>query len=310
MKIRKSIYSLLVITVVYVAILLYMDSQNSILSGLAILSEVYPVLVLFILISFLIRFIRWHWLLIRVDFHVPFRRGLLAYFSGFAFTATPGKVGELVRIRYFLPLGVPHSLVISAFLFERIFDLITVLTIASLAAAQFGMFLYVTFFVVLLILLVILFSVKPLWVSSLMLFLRKYRFRRLSRFVRVLRDGIVGIKVWNNPLDIVISFVLGILSWGLTSVAFVILLEYLSIVIPFVTAIAIYPLSILAGAASMMPGGVGATEVSIVALLMFLDVPAENALIAAIGIRISSLWFAIVCGIITIFILECRKKYL
>ncbi len=46
----------------------------------------------------------------------------------------------------------------------------------------------------------------------------------------------------------------------------------------------------------MIPGGVGSTEVSIVALLAMFDVPLDAAALAAIAICISTLWFAVVCG--------------
>lgn len=84
------------------------------------------------LISYLIRFARWHWLLSRAGFKTTVMRGLLSNMAGFAFTATHEKVGELVRIRYLTPLGVPSEVILSAFIFERTVDLVVVLVLASL----------------------------------------------------------------------------------------------------------------------------------------------------------------------------------
>jgi len=68
--------------------------------------------------------------------------------------------------------------------------------------------------------------------------------------------------------------------------------------------VSIYPLSMLAGAASMLPGGVGSTEVTIVGLLSMHDVPIGLATLAAVGIRLSSLWFAVVCGFMSLLGME------
>ena len=122
--------------------------------------------------------------------------------------------------------------------------------------------------------------------------------------VKALRDGIQGIGTWLNPLDVFVSFTLGLAAWLLTSYAFVWLLFNLGLGIPMLSAIAIYPIAMLIGAASMLPGGVGSTEAAIVVLLATLDTPITIATVAAIGIRVSSLWFSIICGLLALLILE------
>jgi uncharacterized membrane protein YbhN (UPF0104 family) len=58
----------------------------------------------------------------------------------------------------------------------------------------------------------------------------------------------------------------------------------------------------------MMPGGVGSTEVTLVALLAHFEVPLATALLAAVGIRLMSLWFAIGCGFIAMGVLELLRN--
>lgn len=306
MKIKNASISLGMVTLLYLSVLIWADSSKNIVELLPEITVVFPALLLLSVASFLLRYMRWHWLLCRAGYCVAVWPGLFAYLSGFAFTATPGKVGELVRIRYLQPQGVPHYLVISAFVFERMFDLIAVLIIASLASAYFGIFSYVAVFVVLVVAAVIVLARNPRWIGRIVVHLRFRRSSRLSRFARLLRNGITEIKVWSNPLDISVALVIGLLAWGLISMAFVLLLEYLDVAVPITTAIAIYPLSMLAGAVSMLPGGVGSTEAAIVAMLSLLGVPIGVALIAAIGIRLTTLWFAIFLGFISMIILEYK----
>ena len=84
------------------------------------------------------------------------------------------------------------------------------------------------------------------------------------------------------------------------------LLGRLGVSIATLPAFGMYPLAMLAGAASMLPGGIGSTEAAIVALLLFVDVPIATATLAAVGIRLASLWFAIACGFVAAGVLEAR----
>jgi len=304
MKVKSSAISLVSITLLYLAALIWVDSTKNIFEKLPTLLTVFPLLAGLSLSSYLLRFFRWHWLLHRAGHSIPFRPGLLTYISGFAFTATPGKIGELIRLRYLKPLGVPHEQVVSAFVFERTFDLIIVLLIASMAAARFEIFPIVAAFVALVITVVVLLASNPQWIRLIATYLRLYHLRRLSMISKMLGEGLVGTKTWKNPLDISISLVLGLFAWGLISVAFILLLKHLHVAIPLSAAIAIYPISMLAGAASILPGGIGSTEAAIVAMLSLFNIPIDMAMLVAIGIRIVTLWFAIFCGLASMLLIE------
>jgi uncharacterized protein (TIRG00374 family) len=91
-----------------------------------------------------------------------------------------------------------------------------------------------------------------------------------------------------------------------TSLSFVYLLHEISISISFLQSISIYPISMLAGAASMIPGGLGSTEGVIVAILYSYGVAISIATMAAVGIRLTTLWFSMLCGFIALTILELR----
>ena len=69
-------------------------------------------------------------------------------------------------------------------------------------------------------------------------------------------------------------------------------------------ALAIYPLAMLAGALSCVPGGVGTTEAAIVLKLTSLGAPLDKVLTAAIGIRLPHSWLAAAVGKLTMAALE------
>lgn len=304
MNMRRAIVGLIVITLVYLAALVWVDARNQVFNELPALLSALPMLLGFSLLSYVIRYLRWHWLLWRAGSRTTVPAGFLAYLSGFAFTATPGKVGELLRIRYLSRQGVPPWKVLAAFVYERAVDLIAVLLLATLAVKRADIFVFVLGFVAILLLALVFFALKPALLSRLAAWLRRYRLKRLSRITCVFRDGLAGSRNWMTPLDMLISLLLGLAAWGITAFSFAWLLGVLGGAIPLLSALAIYPLAMLAGAASMVPGGVGSTEVTIVALLSLFEVPLGIATLAAVGIRFASIWFAVFCGFIAMCVLE------
>jgi uncharacterized protein (TIRG00374 family) len=124
----------------------------------------------------------------------------------------------------------------------------------------------------------------------------------------LLRAALEEIRVWMQPRDVFVAAGLGLVAWGASSVAFVYLLDHLGISLPIVRAVGIYPLSMMAGAASMLPGGLGSTEATIVALLSAEGVELSLALLAAVGIRLATLWFAIICGLVSMAASETLTK--
>jgi uncharacterized protein (TIRG00374 family) len=296
------------LTAGYLLALIWADSRHQVFSQLPTLAFAMPMLLVASSMTYLIRYLRWHWLLRRSGHATPLLRGFAAYLSGFAFTATPGKVGELVRIRYLAPLKVPPARVVAAFIFERAFDLIAVLMLSSLAIASTRTFIISAVFVMAFLSGLALASAKLEWFAATARSLDERGFRRTAMIVTAIKDGLSDCRIWMTPADIAVSLVFGLIAWSIASLAFLFLLERLDITIAFTEALSIYPMSMLAGAASMLPGGVGSTEATIVGLLSLHDVPLGLATLAAVGIRLSSLWFAVVCGFVSVLGLELLKS--
>jgi uncharacterized protein (TIRG00374 family) len=84
------------------------------------------------------------------------------------------------------------------------------------------------------------------------------------------------------------------------------LTQGLGISIDATTVFAMYPLAMLVGAASMLPGGVGTTELTIVLLLGFYGVSTGVATLAAVAIRLATIWFAMLVGFMAVATLEWR----
>jgi len=307
MRIRGALVGFFLLTAAYVAALVWVDARRRVFDGLNSLAGVLPLLLAVSLGSYLARYLRWWWLLRRAGHAVPIVAGFFAYLAGFAFTATPGKVGELIRVRYFHDHGVPAWRVVAVFVFERAMDLLVVLGLAMLAIRDPRVLAASTAFVLLCLTLVVVLGWRPGWLSCGADLLRRGAWPTPARWIEVLRDGLAGGRLWVRPLDLGVSLALGLLAWGTVALGFRHLIGALGVnSVPTAEALSIYPLSMLAGAASMLPGGIGSTEATITALLSLSHVDLSVGVLAAVGIRLSTLWFAILCGLVSVVGLEYR----
>lgn len=308
MKIRRAIGGWSLVAALYFVALLWADSKIGVLRRLPELAPMLPMLVSATLTSIALRFARWQWLLRRAGYRVPLGQSLFAYVAGFAFTATPGKVGELLRVRYLVTAGVPASRVVGAFVYERLFDLAAVLLIALPAAAEFQVFGVAAIFVALVFGAVGLMAAKPRAGQRVVVAFRRAGMLRIARVIRAIVAGLANIRLWATLPDVLLSLVVGLGAWLVTSWSFVYLLSALGIELAGFKALALFPVAMLAGAASMLPGGLGSTEATLVVLLTLGGAALVPATLAAVGIRLATLWLATVIGIAAFGWQEARRE--
>jgi uncharacterized protein (TIRG00374 family) len=307
MRIRGALLWLLALSVIYLGGLAWADSERDLFSTLGVIGASFAPMAGLTLCSWLLRFGRWQWLLRRIGFRPPPVLSLAAYLSGFAFTATPGKVGELARIRYYEPLGVKAPDVVSAFVYERVADLMCVLLLASLSLAGGGMLPLAAGFVLGVFAVVALFATRPSLLTRAGAAFRRRGLGRVSTLLETLGQGLDGCRRWLTPADVLVSVGTGLVAWFLLSMSFGVLTQSLGIALSPAQLIATYPLAMLVGAASMMPGGVGSTEAVIVLVLVSTGVTLALATTVAIGVRLTTLWFAIAVGFFAVAMLEVRQ---
>lgn len=85
----------------------------------------------------IIRFVRWHFLLRRLDVTIPTRQSLLIYLASLAAIATPAYAGEIVRSVFVRrQFGVPMSRTLPVLAVERGFDSLALATIGAATAGN------------------------------------------------------------------------------------------------------------------------------------------------------------------------------
>ncbi len=287
---------LLAFIAAYIGFMLWSDRNYQLGERLAQAGWVLAGLLPLIVASFLLRYARWRLFLNHTGRHTGVVAGLVAYLAGFALTASPGKAGELVRARYFSRLGTPAELTVAAFVSERACDLVVVLGLSLLIASQVPTFGLLAGAIGAIVTVIIALSKAPRKLRAIRRTLAARLPRTLSRPVTVVLGGAARLGpmlTWKNALP---GLAIGIVAWLLPSIAFVILCMSIGLELPLAAALGLYPAAMLIGALSLIPGGIGTTEAATVMLLVGMGAPLPEALVAAIGIRLATLWFATLLG--------------
>jgi uncharacterized protein (TIRG00374 family) len=95
---------------------------------------------------------------------------------------------------------------------------------------------------------------------------------------------------------LLLATVLSVLGWGAEAVALWLMLGWLGIDTGWLFACFVYALSMLAGALSFLPGGLGGAEATMVGLLLWAGHAQPEAVAATVLIRLTTLWLAVAIG--------------
>ncbi|CCF83136.1 lysylphosphatidylglycerol synthase transmembrane domain-containing protein [Nitrolancea hollandica] len=270
-----------------------------------------PIIVGLTLANYVLRFAKWQfylrWLKVGA---IPTRTSLGIFFAGFSMAVTPGKVGEFLKA-YLLrrATGVPVATTAPIVLVERLTDgmAMLVLAAAGLATARYGW----QFLVVMALGAAAGVFVLQRRALVLGILTRLEHLPLLSSRAHLLRAFYESTYLLLRPGNLLIATGIGVISWSGECLAFALILTGLGL--PFswsllATATFILAIATMAGAISMLPGGLGAAEASIAGLLLLLvhdpRMTTELAAAATLLVRFATLWFGVLLGIAGLFAVE------
>lgn len=260
------------------------------------------------LLNYGLRFVRWQKFLALLGHRVHPQESLRIYIAGFGLTILPGKVGETIRSVFLKQHGVTYPESLAAFFSEQLSNLISMLLLVAI-----GMWVYPQAQPMVVILAA--FIVTGLVVLQQSRWLRAFESfaqnRLPARVGKLLSHGIEIIlhsgRCFSLPM-LLYGITLGLVAWGAEGVAFYYIMHVLGSDMSLQTALFIYAFSMLVGALSFLPGGLGGTEASMVALLMLNHVAQPQAVAATVLIRLATLWFAVALGVVALSMPERLKK--
>ena len=131
-------------------------------------------------------------------------------------------------------------------------------------------------------------------------------------FLSWISGRILGILTTGRDLMTPRIFIVGLLvssvAWGMESVSLYLILDGLELPSTLLQANFAYCFSTIVGALSMLPGGIGGTEASMIGILKFMGISYTDGLPAVILIRLCTLWLAVLVGVVFMIILLARSK--
>lgn len=255
-------------------------------------------LLLLSLANYGLRGMRWHLFQRHLGLGLSMSSSFLHFLGGFAMTVTPGRVGELVRMRWIKrETGWAMERTAPLVLVDRASDLAAMAILMGAAIAASGVAISGGPAVAALALVAAFVVTRPKLLTALATFGHRSTgraprlFARIRRAARSLAPFAGGGALFNGS-------VLALIGWLAEGIAFYLLLAWMGAEVSVATAIAIFLFSTLAGGLTGAPGGVGGAEAAMVALLSLQGVPLAMSLPATAIIRLTTLWFAIGIGLL------------
>ena len=252
------------------------------------------------LINYGLRFMRWQMFLEVLGHKIPLLPSLKIYISGFALTTTPGKAGEALRSVFLKDYGMGYRQSFGAFFAERLSDLIAVVILASLGLWIYPEARIIIIAVIAIICFVIFALQREPWLRWCERFGKRILPSRFGHIVEFILETMLAFRCCYSPRVLIYGIVLGVIAWGAEGFALYYLLQLLGTDVSMLTAQFIYGFSLLIGAITFLPGGLGGAEVTMLKLLMLNSVPTSLAVAITIVIRLATLWFSVVLGLIAL----------
>lgn len=254
-------------------------------------------LLLLSLVNYAARLLRWHIFSQQIGVRVPLGRSALYYIAGFSMTTTPGKIGEALRLWLIERChGYGYDRVTPLLLGDRLSDMNAMVLLCLAGISAFSGYYWSIFLTVAAFFSLTILFMKPRLLiailNQLYASLGHKRARLFAKARRALRitTRLFTWKVFGGTL------LLSVGGWTAECIAFYWLLGELGASVGFLHAVFIFAFAMIAGALSMLPGGLGGVEAVMIALLLALGTDLDIGLAATAVIRLTTLWFAVGLG--------------
>jgi len=251
------------------------------------------------LLSYVLRGLRWRLWMAHYSRHFGWVEGLRLYLAGYAFTPTPGNVGEAMRGLMLAKQPLPLLQSLAIFGAERLADLVCLLLLcvpALLWLLMHSAFQHIAGW------LMGLAVVALLVLAVLMLVVWRNRQRLQKRF-DWLQEAWACLSV-RPP----IWFGLTLAAWAAQGVAVWLICRALDVHMMLPTAIGFYAVAMVAGAVSALPAGLGGMELVLAGLLVAQSASAAEALTITVMVRLLTLWLAVAIGVLALLYSALIRK--
>ncbi len=259
------------------------------------------------LLNYALRIVRWQRYLARLGRPMPVGFVGLTYLAGFAFTVSPGKVGEMARAQYYSRFGISVSAVAGAFFIERLMDVIAMIVLATMMVASRPEYHFAIWSAAVLVVGALAMLATIPWGGMVNAFEKRYLPAAVTRLGVGIAKALAAARALLSPDLLLFGFLLGCLAWALEGTGLYVLGSmFTGMHLSATAGVGIYAVAVLVGASSFLPGGLGGTEAVMTALLATQGFAVGDALLVTMACRIVTLWLAVGIGWVAVYLLRTR----
>ena len=299
MRFNNTILLIITGTIALYAIFLFVADFNLIEEKISSFKINYlPIILILVTLSLIPIFIKWYFLLKNCEINIPLTKSIAVFLSGMAFDITPGQIGALMKSQILkTSSNIPRTKTAPIIFIEKLYDLIGAIIAAAMGIIILGMETYLIIIAILVLTVIFFFMYyRP---ASELFFKRITKTKFFSKRVDNISEFNKIIQKSTNPKVATICILLAVTYWFIISIAvYYTLIAFDINILDYLEVLAIFTTSILLGAISLIPGGIGIAEGSIAGLLTLNGIDVSTALILSVMIRILTFWYSVGVGFI------------
>jgi len=251
-------------------------------------------LIILTMISYFVRFVKWNFFLKRVDVHLSLKDNMFVFFSGLSMIITPAKIGEVWKGWLIKEInGEKLGKTIPVVIIDRITDLLGLIILSLLGILYYKESLYIII-IILLIFAVFFVMIRSKKISNKIILILENRAGKYSKDIKTMHQTfhrLMGSKI------LIGMSILSVFAWFLECIGLYLVIYGFGQSISITISTFVFSFASLAGALSMIPGGLGIAEATISGLLQYFGLTSAVAVGAAMIIRFGTLWFGVILGL-------------
>ncbi len=306
---KKAIWGLVIAIILYTVLVFHSDIQKVISAADSINPRWIPLFLLLPLLNYGIRFLKWQYFLHRINEKVPLKESFLIFIAGFSMTVSPGKMGELLKCSLLKKRrGIAVEKTSPIVVAERLTDLISMVLLALIGALL----------VKSQIALPVAAAGSVFVIMAMFILMNRWAWNLFSKlafkvpFVKKKEHLFEGFREASMTLldakSLSVSVPLGMVSWGLEALVLCVVAASMGIHLPAGAALLSHAAGSVAGAISMIPGGLGLTELTIDGILRPYFPDPQAAMATTLIMRFATLWFSVILGLGALAVLKRKAK--
>lgn len=259
-----------------------------------------PVLLLLSFGNYLIRFIKWDYYLRLLRIKVNRKLSFRIFISGLAMSASPAKTGEVLKSLLLKDtINEPVSKTAPIIFAERLTDFFS-LTFLSFVGALYYHYALIWIYVIFILFIALIIILSNRFLAEFII-LKLIHISVLKKHVSRIKTIYESVYTLLQLKPLLLMLGVSIISWFFECYGFYIILSNFGENVPVLWSTFVYAVSTIAGAVSMLPGGLGITEGSLSLFLIKGGIPKVTAVATTFIIRVTTLWFAVIVGMVVLF---------